>query len=192
MKNAQSSKILISTSRNPTQTIRTFCNDLTRSIPNSVRINRGKSSLDSLAEKALEHETGKIIISDRWKGGLGKIQLFKVGNTGLIQFYPLIYVKKVKLRRTFGHVRTKAVKSLTLQIETEIPPEAHDLGDALSHFLNIPKLSTDETLSPNTQAVMHISLNAARRIQITFLQTPQKTEIGPRITVSHLIWKPQK
>lgn len=192
MKGAEPSKILITTSRNPTQTIRTFCNDLTRSIPNSLRANRGKSSLDNLAEKALEYEAGKVIICDRWKGGLGKIQLFEVGGSGFVQFYPLICVKKVNLRRTFGHVRSKAVKSLILQTEGELSFEAHKLADALSHFFKIPRLTTDKTLSPNAQTIMQISLDAARRIQITFLHTSRKIEIGLRITISHLIWSPRK
>jgi U3 small nucleolar ribonucleoprotein protein IMP4 len=192
LKGAESSKILITTSRNPTQTIRTFCSDLTHSIPNSLRANRGKSSLDSLAEKALEYEAGKVIICDRWKGGLGKIQLFEVGNGGLVHFDPLMYIKKVKLRRTFEHVRRKAFKSLTLLTGSGISFEAHKLADALSRFFNIPKLTADETLSPNTQTAMHISFDAAFSIRITFLQTPRKVEVGPRVTISHLIWRSQK
>ncbi len=192
MKEAEPSKILITTSRNPTQTIRAFCNDLTRSIPNSLRANRGKSSLDSLAEKALEYEAGKVIICDRWKGGLGRIQLFEVGNSGLVQFYPMICVKKVKLRRTFGHVRSKAVKSLILQTESGISFEAHKLAHALSHFFKILKLTNYETPLPDTQTIMQISLNASRHIQITFLHAPRKIEIGPRIIASYLIWKPWK
>lgn len=172
--------------------MRTFCNDLTCSIPNSVRINRGKSGLDTLAEKALEHEAEKVIICDRWKGGLAKIRLFELGGDGLVLFYPLMCVKKVRLRRTFEHVRSKAVQSLILQTESGISFEARKFADALSHFFNIPKLTSDETLSPNTHTVMNISLNAVRRIQITFIYTPRKIEIGPRITTSHLTWKARK
>lgn len=192
MKSSEISKILITTSRNPTQMIRTFCNDLSFTIPNSVKINRGKSSLDSIAEKALECEAEKVIISDRWKGDLGKIQLFEVGNNGLFQFYPLIYVTKVKLRKTFENMQTKPVKSLVLQTTTEIPFEAHKLSDALSRFLKIQKFSTDEAIAPNIQMAMQVSLNAKRCIQITFLHILRKIEIGPRITVSHLIWEPRK
>ncbi len=185
-------KTIITTSRNPTQTTRTLCNDLTHSIPNSLRINRGKSNLDTLAEKALEQKAEKVIISDRWKSGLGKIQFFEIDNTGLVQFYPMIYVKGVKLRRTFKNAQTKTIKSLVLQTKTKIPFEAHKLADALSHFFNIPKISSEETLSSNSQVAMHISLNTAHRLQITFLQAQQRIEIGPQIIVSHLIWKPQK
>lgn len=192
MTNPKPPKILITTSRNPTQRIRTFCNDLTHTLPNSIRITRGKSSLNTLAEKALEHEAERLIIADRWKGNLGKIQLFTLGDTGLVQFHPTIYVKNVKLRRDFGRTRRKTAKSLILQTTPEIPSEARKLADALAHFFNTPKHSTDDPLPPNTQTIMHILLNSAQRIQITFLQAPEKNEIGPQITVSHLIWKPRK
>ncbi|MFP3984555.1 MAG: hypothetical protein ACLFU9_00835 [Candidatus Bathyarchaeia archaeon] len=185
-------RILVTTSRNPTQTMRTFCNDLAGSIPNSIRINRGKSSLDRVAEKALEQGAEKVIIADRWKGGLGKIQLLEIGETGLVHFYPLIYVKNLKLRREFGSKQSQAIKSLVLQIKTNVPPEVYKLADVFSQFFSIPKLSIDEQSAANIQAVMHISTNPANRIQIEFLQLPQRIEIGPRITISHLVWRSQK
>ena len=190
MHQKHSSKILITTSRNPTQIMRTFCNDLAHTIPHTIRINRGKSSLTTLAEKALEHGAEKIVIADRWKGNLGKIQLFEINDTGLTRYYPLIYVKNVRLRRTFGRKPSKATKCLTLQTDFEIPFEAQKLGNALANFLNIRKKSIEETCAPSTQTAMHISLKTTHHIQITFMQTPQKIEIGPRITISHLIWKP--
>lgn len=70
-------------------------------------------------------------------------------------------------------------KKEVLQTTTGLPFEIRKLADVLSHFFNIPKLTSDETLSPNTQAAMHLSLNVARRIQITFSQTPRKIEIDP-------------
>ncbi|MCK4477979.1 hypothetical protein KAU88_05585 [Candidatus Bathyarchaeota archaeon] len=192
MKNTTTPKFLITTSRSPNQALRSFCNDLNRSIPNSIRINRGKSNLDAVAVKALEHEAEKIIMADRWKGGLGKIQLFTLGDAGLVQFHPIIYVKNVRLQKTFRHAQTEAAKSLILQTEAKIPFKAHKLAKALSKFFNIPKLSIDEAPPQNMQASMHISLNPTRRIQITFIDAKQEIEVGPRITVSHLIWKTQK
>ncbi len=182
----------MTTSRNPTQQIRTFCKDLANTIPNTLRFNRGKSSLTTLAEKALEHQAEKIIIADRWKGGLGKIQLFTMGETGLEEYRPLIYVKSMKLRREFKHAPARAVRHLTIQTEPRVPFEVQKLADVLANFFNIQKHSTEETSHPSTRTTMHISLTPARRIQITFLQTPQNVEIGPRITVSHLIWSPSK
>jgi hypothetical protein len=101
-------------------------------------------------------------------------------------------VKNAKLQRTFEYKLSKATKYLTLQTDPEVPFEAQKLADVLANFLNIPKQSNEETFPQAPKTTMQISLNRARRIQITFLQTPQKIEVGPRIIVSHLIWKPRK
>jgi len=65
-------KILLTTSRNPTPKIRTFCNDITRVIPSIVRVNRGKMSMDEVAEKALEYGADQFVVVDRWQGGPAK------------------------------------------------------------------------------------------------------------------------
>lgn len=157
-----------------------------------MRINRGKSSLNALAEKAFVCGAEKIIVSDRWKGGLGKIQLFELGNVGLVRVYPTLYVKKLKLHREFGHIRTKKVKSLVVQASNQNPIGVRRLAIALSNFLNVSKLPIKRALSGDA-VIMSISLNPAQRMQITFLQTtPKKIEIGPQITISHLIWTPRK
>lgn len=191
MQNTQPPKIIITTSRNPTQTTRTFCNELAHTIPNTTRINRGKANLDTLAEKTLQNQAQKIMIVDRWKGNLGKIQLYTIGDTGLTQYYPTIYVKSMKLRRDFGRQKAKQTRNLTMQTSTN-NLEAQKLADTISHFLNIPKQLPKPPPPTTTQTTMRISLNKANRIQITFLLLPQKIEIGPRITVAHLIWKPTK
>jgi len=188
---SEPAKILITTSHNPTQTIRTFCNDLTRNIPNSFRINRGKSSLDALAEKALEHQATKIIIADRWKGGLGKIELFEVGNIGLVQYYPIIYVRNVKLRRDFGRLGKKASR-LVVETADTAPLEARKLADAFSLFFDAPKRSIEDECFQGLQTILHVSSTQQHRIQITFLWAPQRVEIGPQVIVSHLVWKPKQ
>ena len=177
-------RTVITTSRNPTQSTRTFTNDLASALPNALRITRGKSSLTTLAEKALEQEAEKIIIVDRWKGGSGRIQLYALNESGLQQHYPLIYLKNVKLRRELGYTRSGKTKTLAIQTDPKTTPEAEKLADALAQFLDIPRLPTQQT-----QTTIHIALNPYCRIQITFPRTPQKTEIGPRITISHLVWK---
>lgn len=54
--------ILLTTSRRPTKRIRKFCHDVERSIPDVIRINRGKLNLDGIAEKALELNADRVII----------------------------------------------------------------------------------------------------------------------------------
>lgn len=184
--------ILITTSRRPTRRIRTFCNDLARCIPNSKRINRGKLSREGLAEKAFELDADRVIIVDRWKGGPGKIELFNVEES-LVGVVPLIYIRGIKLQREMGFPKSRSFDSLTITAsyssrDEEIPK----LVDALSNFLQVPVEKPDEVLEKKYQVLMSISRDAMERIRITFFKLPENREIGPRITVSHLIWSLEK
>ncbi|KPV63148.1 MAG: putative Brix domain-containing ribosomal biogenesis protein [Candidatus Bathyarchaeota archaeon BA1] len=183
--------ILLTTSRRPTRRIRTLCHDLARSIPNVVRINRGKLSLDGLAEKALELDADRVIVVDRWRGGPGKIELFQTGSEGLIPLSPLIYVVGIRLQREFRGVKTKPIRPLAITTPYTEPSEVLRFAEALSHFLNVPMLSLDSVL-PKYSASMHISSDAPHRIQVTFVLLPQTIEIGPRITISHVVWEAQQ
>jgi rRNA maturation protein Rpf1 len=179
--------ILLTTSRRPARRIRTLCHDFARIIPNIIRINRGKLSIDGVAERAVELDAGQIVIIDRWKGGPGKIKLFRMEPTGLIPVSPLMYVAGIRLQREF-EARTKYVRSLVVTTEPENLSETVRIAERLSDFFNLPRLLIDE-VATKYQASMHVSLNASRRNQITFMLFPQMVEIGPRIILSKSVWE---
>jgi U3 small nucleolar ribonucleoprotein protein IMP4 len=184
--------LLLTTSRRPTPKIRTFCRDLARSIPNVVRVNRGKLSLDGIVEKTLELNANQVIIVDRWKDGPGKIEFFKVGQEGLVPVPPIMYVSRIKLRREFDKVKTKPVRSLTITTSSENSNEILRIARSLSNFLNVPLSQMDKTVS-KFKISMHISTNDLHRTQVTFmLCLPENVEIGPRITLSHVAWEIKK
>lgn len=182
------SMILLTTSRRPTKRIRTFCSDLARSIPNTVRVNRGKMSLQELAENAVERGLDRIIAIDRWKGGPGKIRLYKMGQGKLVEIPPRIYVKGVRLQRELKK-REKAVNSLAIGRQPEESlSEIPMLLDALSDFLSVPVVVFDEADS-SYEAVMRVYCDDAQLKHLSFFLLPSTTEIGPHITISHLIWE---
>ena len=182
--------MLLTTSRRPTRRIRTLCHDLARSIPNVLRINRGKLSLDGIAERALELNADRVIVVDRWKGGPGKIKLFRVEPAGLTPVPPLIYVAGIRLQREF-ETKIKAVRSLAVTTAPENPPDITKIAENLSNFLNFPLSSIDEA-APKYQASMHVSHNASGCSQITFMLLPQMVETGPRIAISRVVWENRK
>ena len=179
--------ILITTSRRPTRGIRTLCHDLARCIPKAFRVNRGKMSLDGVAEKALELNADRVIILNRWKGGPGKIELFQVGSGGLNPVPPLLYVAGVRLQREFKK-RTGPIRSIAITTTPEASPEIVKIAESLANFLNVPLSSVGEAASRH-HASMRLSSNALGRIQITFLLFPDGIEVGPRITLSHALWE---
>jgi len=178
-----SHKILLTTSRNPTPKIRSFCNDLTKVIPNVVRVNRGKMSIEEVAEKTLEQGADRAFIVDRWQGGPGKIEFFYIDTSGLFPVPLTLYVAGIRLQREFTPTGLKRTRSLVL---TSSDAKSQEIVDSLSKFFAILVLSEKEALS-TYQVAMRVSQDAARRVQITFMLLPQKVEIGPRITLRQMV-----
>jgi len=188
---AEKSLILLTTSRRPTKDIRTFCKDLSYTLPNVLRVNRGKLSLEGVAEKALEFNVEKAVIVDRWKDGLGKIQLFRVGERGLEGISPLIYLRAVKLRRDFGEAmpRGRRIKSVAMIHFNKNFLEIERFENALSRFFGIRLISIEEASSGGYDAVMQILRDTLGRPIIMFRLIPELIEVGPRIVISHLVWE---
>ena len=179
-------RILLTTSLRPTRRMRTFCRDLMHAMPHLERINRGKLSLQGLAEEAMERGLTKVLVVDRWKGGPGRMRLYKVGGEGLIQVPPQIYIKGVKLRREFGLKRRVIVRSLAVRRYTGDDEGVRKLSEALADFLEIPFTDGNEGAAHDTE--IRFSLDNSQRIRWTFFYIPWMVEVGPRITLSHAVW----
>ncbi len=180
--------ILLTTSRRPTRRTRTLCQDFARSVPNLVRINRGKLNRDGIAERALELNADRVIVLDRWKGGPGKIKFFQIKPMGLTPVPPLMYIAGIKIQREFGK-ETKPIRSLAATVLSE-SMHIVKIANFLSDFLNVPLSSANEDAS-NFQAFMNISLDDSGKPQITFTLPPLAVEVGPRITMSRVVWEIQ-
>ncbi|MEM3788943.1 MAG: hypothetical protein QXN95_03645, partial [Candidatus Bathyarchaeia archaeon] len=164
--------ILLTTSRRPTKGIRTFCKDLSRMLPNILRINRGKLSLEGVAAKALELDAEKVVIVDRWKGGPGKIELYHVDGK-LQPIPPLIYLKSVKLRREFQTMpKGRRIESVAIASSPKQSQEITRLEKALSVFFGIPIVSSrDECKGYNV--IMQTATNPAGEMVTTFRLLPE-------------------
>jgi len=179
--------ILLTTSRRPTGRIRTFCRDFVNSIPDVVRVNRGKMSLDGVTERAIEVDADRVVVVDRWRGGHGKINLFRISSTGLTSVPPLILISGIRLRREFKE-GTKRARSSAITLEPEDSPELERIAGRLSQYFGLPVLPVDEA-ARKYGASMHFSFDSSRRLQITFMRLQQMVEIGPRVTLSKLVWE---
>ena len=176
--------ILLTTSRRPTNRIRSFCRELAGSLPDIVRINRGKLNLDGIVEKALEVDADRVVVVDRWKGGPGKIQFFLVKEITLTPVPPIIYVRGIKLRREF-EIKTRPTRSFVITTSAENSFHVEKVAEFLARFFNISMLPIQQAAS-RYSASMHISTNALSRTIITFVLLPEFKEIGPRISAARL------
>lgn len=177
--------ILITTSRRPTDLIRSICRDLSNSIPELIRVNRGKMSLDQVAEKALELEADRVVLLDRWNLGLGSISLFMLDSSELIIFPPVMFLSEVRLRRDIG--KKKRFRASVVTFEPNSLPKIEKFARYLSKFFSLPIVTPNEAKNGQL-ASMHISFNSLGYIQIRFMLLRRMIEIGPRINLSKLVW----
>ncbi len=181
-----SGKILLTTSRNPTPRIRTFCADLSHALLDVVRVNRGKMSMDEVAEKALEHQADRVVISDRRHGGPGTLKFFRVDESGLVSIPPLIHIAGIRLRREFSVSSVKPALSLVLTA-SQTSSEVLRVEEALSRFFSIPIVPMDEAVKTGSTQ-MCLLRDKSGRITITFTVEPRYIEVGPQIIVSSVEW----
>ena len=179
--------ILLTTSRRPTGAIRSLCRDFVNSIPDVVRVNRGKMSLDGVAERAIEVDADRVVVVDRWRGGLGKINLFRISSTGLKSVPPLMLISGIRLQREFKE-GTKRARSSAITMKPEDSAELERIAGRLSQYFDLSVLPVDEA-ARKYGASMHFSFDSSRRLQITFMRLQQMVEIGPRVTLSKLVWE---
>jgi len=75
-KNTIIQPILITSSRDPSQRTRTFINEISSVLPNSIKITRGKLSLEDLNYIILKYNIEKLIIIGEFKGNPGRIEIY--------------------------------------------------------------------------------------------------------------------
>jgi rRNA maturation protein Rpf1 len=144
-------------------------------------------SLDGVAEKAIELEADRVVVVDRWRGGPGKINLFQVSSTGLKSVPPLMLISGIRLRREFKE-GTRRARSSAITLEPEDSAELKKIAGRMSQYFSLPVLCVDEA-SRKYGASMHFSFDSSRRLQITFMLLQRMVEIGPRVTLSKLVWE---
>lgn len=182
--------ILLTTSHRPTRRVRSLCNDLSRSIPGLVRVNRGKMSILDVAEKTLEMGSEKFIIMDRWKGGPGRMRFFTVSSEVFREIPPRLYISGVKLRREFDVPRERVkerINLLFLDVGKKADPEVEKLRLSISEIFGLPTFR-DAAEAMGYEACMRIDSGKDCWAYLSFFLMPSGVEVGPRIKISHAVW----
>jgi rRNA maturation protein Rpf1 len=143
-------------------------------------------SLDGVAEKAIEVDADRVAVIDRWHGGPGKISFFQVSSNGLTPVPPLMLIKSIHLRRELNEGR-KGARASAITLEPEDSSELKRVAAHLSTFFGLPVMPLDDA-SKSHRASMHCLFDSSRRIQVTFMFLGRMVEIGPRVTLSKLVW----
>lgn len=173
--------ILITSSRRPTQLVRTLCNDLNRTLPNSVRVNRGKMSLRRIALEASTQEADRVIIVERESGLPSKILFFTIEKEQLVLFNPVIFIKGVKTQDQIGR-KSRYLSGVALTVTLEGGSDLLKLANALSWFLGIELVHNNVELQ-KFEASLHVS-----KTQIAVTAPPKLNEIGPVLYLKRVSW----
>ena len=87
--------IALTTCRKPSRNLKTFARNLTNSIPNVVRFNRGRIGIKELIDKLKELGSDRLILIYRKNGNPGITKLFKLFNNELRLSTPIILLAGV-------------------------------------------------------------------------------------------------
>jgi rRNA maturation protein Rpf1 len=177
--------ILITTSRRPTRRLLSFVKELAYSLPNTLKIQRGKLGINGLTKMAMESGISKIIIVHRWKGNPGKIELRKIEDSKLKIVPPLIYLAGIKLRREYGIKEKFKIDSVSF--EKNSSPKIKAIAKVFSEFIEIPLIN--EKFKEKFKASLHISQHSKYEAKVAVTSLPNMKEIGPTFIVKHTIWE---
>ncbi|MFH1328883.1 MAG: hypothetical protein ABIH76_08630 [Candidatus Bathyarchaeota archaeon] len=180
-------QLLITSSREPTNSVRTLLKDLNRVIPQSSRANRGKLSMNGLANLALILRVKYILVIGRWKGGPGKIEFYMASKRGLNQIPPIIFIGDYHLQREYGITHKKVKRGGIL---SAFNPELQKISKALSEILNMPIISHNQW--EGYQAYMHVSNIKQNLTKLTFFSCKENLEIGPSLILRIIKWEIQE
>lgn len=110
--------IIITTSHKPSPRLRSFVKDLISVIPNSIRLNRGKKTLEDLLYDAIDYGADRLVIVGEKKGNPGSIRVYYV-DTDEEELRELAYydIKGVKLSRENPYA-TRIYNPTTLMVDS--------------------------------------------------------------------------
>ncbi len=177
--------ILITTTRRPSQRTRSFVRDLYHVIPNAIRRNRGKSSLEDLNRIALKLGAERVLIVGTKKGNPSSLYFFEPAPL-TIKPISLIRLKGVTLRREMTRRRAPPSKELCVSYQSEFLSK---LAEVLLISLKAKKLVSsplDGLKGFNEECDIFLYLISEREdlpSTVSFFKAVPLIEIGPRIRV---------
>ncbi len=176
--------ILITTTRRPSQRTRSFVRDLYHVIPNAIRRNRGKTSLEDLNEIALKLGAERILIIGTERGNPSSLYFFEPTPLA-IRPISLIYLKGITLRREMTKKKAPSSKELCISYQSEA---LSNLAEILSLSLKAKKtiLSSKEDLKKfgdECDVFLHLIPIEDNLFVASFFRAIPSIEIGPRVRI---------
>ncbi|MFX0069165.1 MAG: hypothetical protein ACFFA1_04830 [Promethearchaeota archaeon] len=177
--------LLITTSHRPARRTRTLCNDLTRVIPDALRINRGKMSIHELALKTIESDAKIAIIVSTLRGNPSKISFLSVTPKGFNFTPPTLQIGKVVLRREIIKRRAPDRPKLIITHDSQTITGVEKLAGHLANHLNSPIYpgKPGPKLAARANIALYIDESHSYPAVLKFIEIPTMQELGPTVYI---------
>lgn len=173
-------KYLVTTTRRSNPRTRSLAKELASSLPQALKINRGKTRLTELIEHAKSlGATNVVIVGRGLQGNPGRIGIINLGSGYGSPPFLILKLKGVRLARELG-VRPRpptniAVVALNQTLSLE-------LGHELAVALNLPLLEGLEAVGSAYESVILVEALTSG-LQVVRFVSPNGAPRGPRLLV---------
>lgn len=180
--------IALTTCRKPSRNLRTFARNLSNSIPNVVRFNRGKISIKELIDKLKELGSDRLILLYRKNGNPGIIKFYKLLNNELRLAPPIMLLVGVNFAKhqDSKHQRRKKYSAELISFEDSLEKESLKFVEEVSDFLELPHLSSNLCLK--YKVTLHFSMINDSIIKIALTSPPGESEVGLYLLIKKVMW----
>lgn len=175
--------IALTTSRKPSRNVRAFARELSYSIPNISRFNRGKLSSSEIIERLFDSNANRLVLVHGQKGNIGKIELFKLCGDELGASFLVIHLADVKLRRQHSSRKKFVAQAITFEEDTD--KNSLKLVNVISQFLGLIKSSLNEE---KCRVSFHFSRLPNHKIKAALTSPPGKNDVGLSFIIKHFVW----
>jgi len=175
--------ILITTTRRPSRRTRSFVRDLYHVLPDAIRRNRGKMSLEDLNELALQLGADRVLVVGTSRGNPSSLAFYEP-HPSAIRPISVIHLRGVSLRREITDKR--APQSRDLCITYSSPALAHPAQVfSLSFNVKEPILASLRQLTQIEEydLTLHLSPGPGGTINSSFFRIRPPWEVGPRMRI---------
>jgi len=183
-------RFIITTCRRPGRRIRSFVKDLVKVLPGSIRVTRGKQSLDDLAVLAQSLDVDLIMIVDSMKGNPARFRFFEVKSFAYEELSFKILLSGIKLIREISEPDLPPrVNNCIIATYENVHENIGFLCEKLAELFDLPYIEAKsvELLRGMADVIMWISPSKRDSAKITFINGKSGRTIGPILRVRKVI-----
>ena len=184
--------IIVTTCRSPGRRLRSFANDLADSLPDAVRVNRGKQSIEDLAANAARWGADLVIIIGAWRGNPGRLLFMKITEDGYQFAPPFLLLAGVKLLREMSEQdRPPSISTEIVATAESSSVKVKELGESLAELFKLPyiEVSAPEDLRGSADVIMWVEDGRREAAAIKFLNGRSLKPAGPLIRIRRISYE---